>query len=89
MLPLYQIFNKKLHHLLLVKSACLYATPGQTNCHEGTKSTELNDFLLFKIAVQGCCHGEIHKIYRNLVNLEEKQNVKVDLLIICGDFQVA
>ena len=44
---------------------------------------------VIKIAVQGCCHGELHKIYRNLADLEAKKNTKVDLLIICGDFQVA
>lgn len=33
-----------------------------------------------KIAVEGCCHGELNAIYRSLDD-------SVDLLIICGDFQ--
>lgn len=40
-----------------------------------------------KIAVEGCCHGELDKIYETIEYLEQKNNIKVDLLIICGDFQ--
>ena len=40
-----------------------------------------------KIAVEGCCHGELDKIYETLTALEKINNVKVDLLLICGDFQ--
>jgi lariat debranching enzyme len=40
-----------------------------------------------KIAVEGCCHGELDKIYETLEFLEKKENVKVDLLLCCGDFQ--
>lgn len=40
-----------------------------------------------KIAVEGCAHGELDKIYDTIKGLEEQHNFKVDLLIICGDFQ--
>ncbi|XP_078368423.1 uncharacterized protein LOC144652266 [Oculina patagonica] len=40
-----------------------------------------------KIAVEGCCHGELDKIYETLEHLEKKENVKVDLLLCCGDFE--
>ncbi|XP_052814351.1 lariat debranching enzyme-like [Mya arenaria] len=40
-----------------------------------------------KIAVEGCCHGELDNIYETLQLLEQKNNIKVDLLLICGDFQ--
>ena len=40
-----------------------------------------------KIAVEGCCHGELDKIYETLEHLERKENIKVDLLLCCGDFQ--
>nr|XP_061826806.1 lariat debranching enzyme-like [Nerophis lumbriciformis]XP_061826807.1 lariat debranching enzyme-like [Nerophis lumbriciformis]XP_061826808.1 lariat debranching enzyme-like [Nerophis lumbriciformis]XP_061826809.1 lariat debranching enzyme-like [Nerophis lumbriciformis]XP_061826810.1 lariat debranching enzyme-like [Nerophis lumbriciformis] len=40
-----------------------------------------------KIAVEGCCHGELDKIYETIAYLEKKQDVKVDLLLCCGDFQ--
>lgn len=40
-----------------------------------------------KIAVEGCCHGELDKIYETLQFLEKKENVKIDLLLCCGDFQ--
>ncbi|KAJ2669942.1 lariat debranching enzyme [Coemansia sp. RSA 1085] len=37
------------------------------------------------IAVQGCCHGMLDNIYNHL--LAQQKQKKVDLLIICGDFQ--
>ncbi|XP_048454679.1 lariat debranching enzyme [Rhincodon typus] len=40
-----------------------------------------------KVAVEGCCHGELDKIYESIQFLEKKDNVKVDLLLCCGDFQ--
>lgn len=36
-----------------------------------------------KVAIEGCCHGELDKIYKAI----QEKNQKVDLLIICGDFQ--
>lgn len=40
-----------------------------------------------KIAVEGCAHGELEKIYDTISELEQQQSIKVDLLICCGDFQ--
>ena len=40
-----------------------------------------------RIAIEGCCHGELDKIYSTIEHLEKENNTKVDLLIICGDFQ--
>ncbi|XP_069081854.1 lariat debranching enzyme isoform X2 [Pleurodeles waltl] len=40
-----------------------------------------------KVAVEGCCHGELDKIYETIQFLEKKENIKVDLLLCCGDFQ--
>ena len=42
----------------------------------------------YQIAVEGCCHGDLDKIYATMQHLEKKQNTKIDLLICCGDFQV-
>lgn len=39
------------------------------------------------IAVEGCCHGELDKIYETLAFIEKEHGKKVDLLICCGDFQ--
>lgn len=39
------------------------------------------------IAVEGCAHGELDRIYETVGQLERQRNVKVDLLICCGDFQ--
>jgi lariat debranching enzyme len=40
-----------------------------------------------KIAVEGCAHGELDKIYAAMQHLEQVEGVKIDLLICCGDFQ--
>ncbi|XP_071792236.1 lariat debranching enzyme A-like [Asterias amurensis] len=40
-----------------------------------------------KIAVEGCCHGELENIYSTIQHLEAKEGIKVDLLLCCGDFQ--
>lgn len=40
-----------------------------------------------RIAVQGCCHGELNAVYAAIAAAEEKNKYKVDLLIVGGDFQ--
>ncbi len=44
--------------------------------------------LCMQIAIEGCCHGDLDKIYSTLQYLESRQRTKIDLLICCGDFQV-
>eukprot|EP01061_Rhynchopus_euleeides_P015192 TRINITY_DN26012_c0_g1_i1.p1 TRINITY_DN26012_c0_g1~~TRINITY_DN26012_c0_g1_i1.p1 ORF type:complete len:505 (+),score=153.39 TRINITY_DN26012_c0_g1_i1:86-1600(+) len=39
------------------------------------------------IAVEGCGHGELDIVYESLAAAEQQHGVKVDLLIMCGDFQ--
>jgi lariat debranching enzyme len=43
--------------------------------------------LLGQIAVEGCCHGELPKIYDTIVQAEQQTGQKIDLLICCGDFE--
>lgn len=40
-----------------------------------------------KIAIEGCSHGELNKIYDTIEYIQSTQNIKIDLLICCGDFQ--
>lgn len=40
-----------------------------------------------KIAVVGCAHGNLERIFNDVKCREEAEQVKLDLLIICGDFQ--
>lgn len=40
-----------------------------------------------RIAIEGCTHGELDKIYQTIAEIETNQNYKVDMLICCGDFQ--
>lgn len=40
-----------------------------------------------QVAVEGCCHGELEDIYATVRQLQEQKQTKIDLLIICGDFQ--
>lgn len=39
------------------------------------------------IAVVGCGHGELEKMYGALGRIEATRGIQVDLLLICGDFQ--
>lgn len=48
---------------------------------------EVTDFGVVNIAVQGCCHGELDIIYQNILDVETSTGTKVDLLLICGDFE--
>ena len=40
-----------------------------------------------QVAVEGCCHGDLDKIYGTMQHLERMSGKKIDLLICCGDFQ--
>eukprot|EP00741_Cyanophora_paradoxa_P005155 tig00000863_g4997.t1 len=39
------------------------------------------------IAVEGCAHGDLERIYASIEHIERTQSVKIDLLLCCGDFQ--
>ncbi|CUG07271.1 Hypothetical protein, putative [Bodo saltans] len=39
------------------------------------------------IAIQGCCHGELDKIYEQIREHETNTGQTVDFLLCCGDFQ--
>ena len=45
----------------------------------------MDEFI--NIAVEGCCHGELDAIYSAIREAQNGHGVKVDLLLICGDFQ--
>ncbi|XGW21121.1 hypothetical protein V3C99_004237 [Haemonchus contortus] len=40
-----------------------------------------------RIAIAGCAHGEMDKIYEVLAEIEKERGYKFDLLICCGDYQ--
>ncbi|KAG1121726.1 hypothetical protein G6F42_012152 [Rhizopus arrhizus] len=40
-----------------------------------------------KIAIEGCCHGQLDDIYGSIRLVEQRENCKIDLVLICGDFQ--
>ncbi|BFF99596.1 lariat debranching enzyme [Drosophila madeirensis] len=40
-----------------------------------------------KIAIEGCAHGELERIYDTIACIEKESNTKIDLLLCCGDFQ--
>ena len=44
-----------------------------------------SDYL--NVCVEGCLHGELDAVYASVAEAEAKGAPKVDLLIICGDFQ--
>lgn len=44
--------------------------------------------MLHQIAIEGCCHGQLDNIYNTIKSDELATGKKVDLVLICGDFQV-
>lgn len=40
-----------------------------------------------KIAVVGCLHGELDKVYEDVSLIEKQKKITVDLIVVCGDFQ--
>ncbi|XP_016971365.1 lariat debranching enzyme [Drosophila rhopaloa] len=40
-----------------------------------------------KVAVEGCAHGELERIYETIAGIEKESGTKIDLLLCCGDFQ--
>ncbi|VDN51474.1 unnamed protein product [Dracunculus medinensis] len=46
-----------------------------------------NSTKKIRIAVAGCSHGQMDKIYATLAAVERKNRYKFDLLICCGDYQ--
>ncbi|RIA97105.1 lariat debranching enzyme, C-terminal domain-containing protein [Glomus cerebriforme] len=40
-----------------------------------------------KVAIEGCCHNQLEEIYKTLEHIENGENIKIDLLLICGDFE--
>ena len=40
-----------------------------------------------KIAVEGCLHSELDRVYDTLAFIQREKGIKVDLLLCCGDFQ--
>lgn len=40
-----------------------------------------------KILVAGCLHGEVERLYDTVLAIEERRQVKIDLVLCCGDFQ--
>ncbi|KAB2086037.1 hypothetical protein ES319_A04G000700v1 [Gossypium barbadense] len=41
-----------------------------------------------KIAVEGCMHGDLDKVYDTFKYIENTRNIKIDLLLCYGDFQI-
>lgn len=42
---------------------------------------------MMHIAVEGCCHGELNRIYETLQFIEKKEEINIELLLCCGDFE--
>jgi lariat debranching enzyme len=40
-----------------------------------------------RIAIEGCLHGELDILYNTVKFIEQQHQTKIDLLIVCGDFQ--
>lgn len=39
------------------------------------------------IAIEGCAHGELDNIYSTIEYIQKENNIEIDLLLCCGDFE--
>lgn len=39
------------------------------------------------IAIEGCAHGELENIYETIKAIEKRDQMRIELLLCCGDFQ--
>ena len=39
------------------------------------------------VAVEGCAHGNLDEIYDSLLQTQQQNEINIDLLLCCGDFQ--
>jgi len=61
--------------------------PRHFNCVADKVCTAVRMTRLLNVAVEGCCHGELDTIYQGIAENERKTRRKVDLLLVCGDFE--
>ena len=63
--------------------------PRRSYTEESSWLEELGDSSgpCVSIAIEGCCHGELDRIYDRLMRHQETTGKKIDLLLCCGDFQ--
>jgi len=81
-------FAVAIQHILLVLCCWFWFIGGMFDYLHCVMLWTVSGSITMKIAVEGCCHGELDKIYETLEYIEHQDNIKVDLLLICGDFQV-
>ncbi|CAL9768265.1 unnamed protein product [Musa acuminata subsp. burmannicoides] len=64
--------------------------PRESRIDEGTAQFHFLpsvDLCLSLIAVEGCLHGELDEVHASIRHVEKIEDIKIDLLIRCGDFQ--
>lgn len=69
------------------KSSTILAAQDCSGCVHWFSIATLLLISGMKIAVEGCAHGELDAIYESLAEIERHKNIKIDLLLCCGDFQ--
>ena len=60
---------------------CTGTTVAKDMVHLNKTGTGTRRSSMLKVAVEGCCHGELDLIYGSI------QGCNIDLLLICGDFE--
>ena len=76
-----RLFDQQLHIARLRQAVQLVRTPTRGRARAPTAPE------MVLIAVEGCCHGELDNIYASVEQLAAVHGTKIDVLLICGDFQ--
>ncbi|KAB5594996.1 Lariat debranching enzyme [Ceratobasidium theobromae] len=60
-------------------------TFGSTLCRRATNIVRTN--VKMRVAVAGCCHGQLDATFKQVNDLESQNGYKIDVVLINGDFQ--
>ncbi|OAF67323.1 Lariat debranching enzyme [Intoshia linei] len=62
-------------------------TTSDSYTNSNAENDDTNKHREIQYAVVGCTHGELDVIYNEIQEYEQKENLKMDFLLCCGDFQ--
>ena len=82
-----QFFGIGIKNYLIESSASISLDLCRTRPAAVLGSGAIGVLRKMRVAIQGCCHDELNKIYGKIAELQKSSGTAVDLLLICGDFQ--
>ena len=57
------------------------------SCSHNLRCQKFLKLMTTTFSVEGCCHGDLDRIYDVLASIEDTKKIRAEFLICCGDFQ--